>query len=128
MDLVTLRVVEALAKDVGRGIARLDPKDLEQIGAAAGDILSIAGERATVAKAMPAFKDSRGKGVVQIDGITRRNAKLALDQRATVQLSEHAPARRLTLRQSQALLGSASDSRYLARLIEGLPVTAGDSV
>lgn len=29
---ITLKVSEALAKDVGRGIARIDPKDMTKIG------------------------------------------------------------------------------------------------
>ena len=29
---ITLRVAEAQAKDAGRGIARLDPADLERLG------------------------------------------------------------------------------------------------
>ena len=40
-ELLVLRVSEALGKDVGRGLARLDPKDLDQIGAEVGDILSV---------------------------------------------------------------------------------------
>src|SRR3954462_11609150 len=81
---MSLRVAEALGKDVGRAIARLDPKDLAQLGAEVGDILVITGERRTVAKAMPAYSDTRGKGLVQIDGITRGNAKVGLDQRVRV--------------------------------------------
>ena len=46
---MSLRVAEALVKDVGRGIARLDPKDLGRLGAVVGDILAITGERTTVA-------------------------------------------------------------------------------
>jgi transitional endoplasmic reticulum ATPase len=71
----TLRVAEALGKDVGRGLARLDPKDLERLGIQVGDIIQIqslppdtttqakqTGKRTTVAKAMLAFKEARGKG------------------------------------------------------------------
>src|SRR5947199_1285828 len=81
---MSLRVAEALGKDVGRGIARFDPKDLGSLGATVGDILAITGERTTVAKAMPAFADSRGQGTIQVDGVVRANAKVALDQRVKV--------------------------------------------
>ena len=47
---LTLRIAEAKAKDVGRGIARIDPQDLEKIGAEVGDIIQIEGKRKTVAK------------------------------------------------------------------------------
>ncbi|PIP06796.1 MAG: hypothetical protein COX52_06040, partial [Syntrophobacterales bacterium CG23_combo_of_CG06-09_8_20_14_all_48_27] len=49
---LTLRIAEAKAKDVGRGIARIDPQDLEKIGAEVGDIIQIEGKRKTVAKVM----------------------------------------------------------------------------
>ena len=74
---ITLRVVEAIRKDVGRAVARLDPKDSARLGASVGDILRVTGARATVVKAMPAYSESRGKGIIQIDGITRGNAKVA---------------------------------------------------
>src|SRR5947209_10288924 len=95
---LSLRVAEALGKDVGRGIARLDPKDLGRLGATVGDILAITGERPTVAKAMPAFADSRGKGSLQIDGVTRVNAKVGLDQRVKVEKIAAAPASRIVIR------------------------------
>ena len=34
----------------------------------------------TVAKIMPLFPEDRGKGVVQIDGITRENIKTGIDR------------------------------------------------
>ncbi|MBI3077056.1 MAG: hypothetical protein HYY85_08755, partial [Deltaproteobacteria bacterium] len=54
---VSLRVAEALPKDVGRGIARIDPEDLRTLGAEVGDIVEIQGKRRTVAKVMPAYME-----------------------------------------------------------------------
>lgn len=126
----SFRVAEALGKDVGRGIARLDPKDLAQLGAQVGDILLISGERTTAAKAMPAYSDMRGKGLLQIDGITRSNAKTSLDQRVKISKASHAPAARIVLRPvgEQASFKRNGDTRYVGRLLEGLPVLAGDRV
>ena len=72
--MLTLKVAEALAKDVGRGIARIDPKDMVAIGAEVGDIVQILGKRPAVVKVMPIYMEDRGKGIVEIDGITRENA------------------------------------------------------
>ena len=36
---ITLHVVEARPKDAGRGIARLDPQDLERLGLKIGDVV-----------------------------------------------------------------------------------------
>lgn len=73
------KVSEAISKDVGRAYARMDPEDLDALGAAIGDILEVTGKRATVCKAMPAYKEMRGQARIQLDGITRQNAKAGLD-------------------------------------------------
>jgi transitional endoplasmic reticulum ATPase len=128
---VSLKVAEALGKDVGRGIARLDPKDLAELKAAVGDIIAIDGERMTVAKAMPTYSEQRGKGTLQIDGITRGNAKAGLDQRVKVWKVAHNPAAKLVLRpvgKAPAATRRGVDARYVGRLLEGLPLLVGDQV
>ena len=128
--VLTLRVAEALPKDVGRGIARLDPADVEQLGAAIGDLVEIIGKRRTAARVMPAYAAERGKSLVQIDGIVRQNAQVGLDERVQLHKIAQQPARSVTLAPSStaqtALRGQ--DARYLGRLLEGVPVVAGDRV
>lgn len=125
-----LRVAEAQARDVGRGIARMDPRDLERLGAAIGDIVEIVGKERTVAKAMPAYMADRGKGLVQIDGILRENAQAGLDEKVSVHVIEHQPARNIVLAPVEAVKSwpEGRYTRYLAHKLEGLPVTAGDRV
>jgi len=81
---ITLRVAEAQAKDVGRGIARLDPLEIERLGATISDIVEIRGDRATAAKLMPAYHADRGKGIVQMDGIVRQNAQVGLGEKVSL--------------------------------------------
>ena len=71
---VLLRVAEALPKDAGRGLVRVDPQDLERLEVSIGDVVEIAGKRPTVARAMPAYADQRGQDLIQMDGILRANA------------------------------------------------------
>ena len=61
MSTMALRVAEAHMKDVGRGIARMDPQDLEALGADIGDLVALTGKRQSVAKAMPAYLSERGR-------------------------------------------------------------------
>ena len=127
---LTLRVAEAQAKDGGRGIARLDPQDLQALGAQIGDILEVVGTRRTAVKAMPAYRADRGQTTLQIDGIVRENAGVGLDQKATVRAVAHQPARSLTLAplSSTRARSARADTRYLGRLLEGQPLMAGDRV
>jgi len=127
---LTLRVAEGQSKDVGRGIARIDPQDFERIGAAIGDIVAITGKRTTVAKIMPAYHADRGKGIVQIDGIIRENAQASLDEKVRIHKVDHQIAKRITLAPlgSRRTLPRGSDSRYVGRLLEGLVIAEGDRV
>jgi len=127
---ITFKVKEALPKDVGRAIARIDPKDMEGMEIEVGEIVVIEGKRKTPAKAMPLFLEERGKGVVQIDRISRENAQVGLDEKVRIQKASHKPASKITL-SPMTLMSSfqkEKDIRYIGSLMEGLPLTAGDKV
>lgn len=129
-ETIVLRVSEGLGKDVGRQIARLDPKDMAIIGVGVGEIVRITGERTTVAKAMPAYADMRGQGRVQVDGLTRTNARTAIDQRVRIEKCPSAPAASIVLRVIGQRNGASKDSdlKHMARHLEGLPLVRGDRV
>jgi transitional endoplasmic reticulum ATPase len=127
---LTLKVKEALPKDVGRAIARIDPEDTKSMGIEVGEIVLIEGKRKTPAKAMPLFLEDRGKGIVQIDGITRENAQIGLDEKVTIQKTSQRPASKITLSPitSVGSFEKEKDVKYIGSLMEGLPLTAGDKV
>ncbi|MBM3142936.1 MAG: CDC48 family AAA ATPase [Chloroflexi bacterium] len=127
---LNLRVAEAKARDVGRGIARIDPQDLETIGAEVGDIIEIEGKRKTVAKVMPAYPEDRGKSIIQMDGLLRGNAQVSLDERVNVQKTGCSPADKiilspLTLTRS---ISRERDAKYIGTLLDGLPLIEGDTI
>lgn len=127
---LSLRVAEALPKDVGRGLVRLDPQDLERLEVGIGDVVEVAGKRPTVARAMPAYAAQRGQGLIQMDGILRANAGAGLDERVTVRRVEVQPARAVVLAPVESLRTApgAAQTRYLARLLDGIPVVPDDQV
>lgn len=126
---LTLRVAESLPKDVGRGIVRMDPKDIEALEAQVGEVVALQGKKKTAAKIMPAFPEARGKGLVQMDGIIRENAQVGLDEKVKVSKATHAPAFSIALRPlTLSAARGERDNKYICRLLEGLPVTQGDRV
>ncbi|MCY2930670.1 MAG: AAA family ATPase, partial [Planctomycetota bacterium] len=129
-DKVVLKVAEAGPKDVGRGIARMDPETMARLGCQVGDIVQVQGKRATVAKVMPTFQGDRGKGIVQIDGLVRGNAQAGLDEKVTVSPVSARPAERIVLSPGESLapMTAKGDTKYLGRLLEGLPLVPGDTV
>ncbi|MGP0061922.1 MAG: CDC48 family AAA ATPase [Beijerinckiaceae bacterium] len=126
----SFRVAEALPKDVGRGLARFDPKDMKMLGLRVGDVVEIIGKRRTVAKVMPAQVEQRGVSAVQIDGIVRANAGVGLGEQASVGLAAANAARSLLLTpvEKSGRAPRDLDGRYLARLLTGLPVVGGDRI
>ena len=126
---LTRRVSEAAPKDVGRGLLRLDPQDLESLGISIGNVVEVAGQRATVARVMPTYAEHRGRGVVQMDGILRANAGAGLDEQVGVRPVDVQPAASVLLAPLEgARPVSGGQARYLARLLDGIPVIAGDRV
>ena len=129
-DKLILKVKEALSKDVGRAIARIDPEDMKELGLDVGDIIEIKGKRKTAAKVMPCYAEDRGKKIVQIDGISRENVSIGLDEKVKINKIDSKPANKITLSPltMSSPLQRDSDAKYLGSLIEGLPVIAGDRV
>jgi len=125
---ITLRVAESLPKDVGRGIARLDPELIKKIKIDIGEILEIVGKRKTVVKAMPTYPDMRGKEIIQIDGLIRHNAGIGLDEKVTVSPVEVQPARKVLLTPLTISLTGKTDNAYLGKIMDSLPVMAGDKI
>jgi len=118
------RVAEAKTKDVGRGIARVDPEYMEQLNVTVGDFVKITGNRDTYAKAMPSFPEDRGKGTIQIDGITRSNASVGLNEEVEVKRADIKSANMVVLQPTGQFIQKEIDSR----LLEGLPVCKDDRI
>ena len=127
VPVVKLKIAEALSKDVGRGIARMGPEDLERLQLAVGDLVEIAGKRATVCKAMPAHKELRGQSRIQVDGLVRENAGAGLDEFVQVRKTACRPAERVVLDPAN-VRPAERDLDYIGSLLDGLPVQEGDRI
>ena len=72
---VTLKVLEAYTRDVGRGIVRLDYDAMDSLDASTGDVVELKGKKRTVGKCLPLYPSDEGKGLVRIDGLTRDSGR-----------------------------------------------------
>jgi len=88
MSEIQLRVGDARQRDVGRGIARIDQKTMQKLGLSAGDVIEIAGKRTTSAIAWPAYSEDQDRDIIRIDGITRKNAGIAINEYIIVRLGK----------------------------------------
>jgi transitional endoplasmic reticulum ATPase len=83
-DYVYLRVAEAQPTDVGRGYARIDPEVTKLLNLSPGDAIEIVGRRKTYALVWPASAKDRGLGLIRIDGYTRENVGVSLDDKVRI--------------------------------------------
>jgi transitional endoplasmic reticulum ATPase len=126
-ETITLRVAEARSRDVGRGIARIDPEAMKKLGLTSGDIVEISGKRKTVAICWPSYSEDAGKGIIRIDGYIRNNAGVSIDEKVTVRKIEAKKASKITLAPTEPLRIEGAEG-YLAQLLEGRVVTRGDVI
>ena len=129
-EFLSLKIAEALKKDVGRAIARIDPEEMSKLDLSMGDIVAIEGKKITPAKIMPCYSEDRGKNIIQVDGIIRGNAKIGLDEKVNISKCQAKAALKVTLEPItiSADLRRGADAKYIGSLIEGLPIVTGDTV
>jgi transitional endoplasmic reticulum ATPase len=124
---LALRVAEARVADIGHGIARLAPADLQRMGARVGDVLKITGGTSAVARAE--LSDEGFEGMIQVDGTCRCNCSAGLQEQVFVAPVEHAQA--VAVRLSPLWIGAAPATIAPDRMLEdleGVPVMAGGVV
>ena len=62
-----------------------------------GDVVEIVGKRSAVAKVMKGAIDDEGKGLIRMDGITRSNAGVTVDESVRVRKAETLPAEKIII-------------------------------
>ena len=76
---LSLRVSEAKKKDIGRGIARIDPDLTGAYNLNSGDAIMISNpknKKKTAALLWPGYREDAGAGTIRIDGPTRQISAL----------------------------------------------------
>ncbi len=121
------KVAEALARDVGRAVARLDPDDMRTLGLEIGDFVEVRGKSGTPCKVLPAHKEARGRRHVQLDGLTRGNTGVSLGETVELRATACEPARQVGLAPIDTI-PRERDLPYIGSLLDGLPVRSGDRV
>jgi len=123
---LTLKVLEAYTRDVGRGVARIDYDSMDTLNASTGDVIELKGKRRTVAKCLPLYPSDEGKGIIRIDGLGRNNSGIAIGDAISVKKIKAVPAEKVIVAPLEAI--PPIDERYLADALESVPLIKGDNV
>ncbi len=126
--LIKLKVLEALQDDAYKGIARIDTEVMRALGLNRGDIVSIQGERETVAIVDRSYPADIGEGIIRIDGLTRKNAKTGIGEKVSIKKAQVKPAKKVTIAPAQAGIMVQGDPEAFKSGLLGRSVMNGDLV
>lgn len=125
---VSLTVAEAHTSDVGRRIARIDPKVSEQLGLSTGDAIEISAEKEkTTVLNWPAYQEDYGKGLIRIDGYSRSKLDVGINDRVNVRRVEVRKAKSVVIAPTEPLRIVGAEA-YLTGVLESQLVTKGDTI
>ena len=85
---LTLRVLDARKRDVGRSIIRIDTETMNELEISTGDIVEIIGNNTSAAIAWPSYPQDQGLGILRIDARLRKNIGLSIDDMATIRKAD----------------------------------------
>ena len=122
-----IKVAELKSGETGRGIARLDPELMDILGLKVGDIIQIDGTKKTVAKVLRGGPEDANRGTIRIDGSTRRNAGVSLDERVAIKKVVAKNAEKITFAPTEQLRLQGGEE-YLKQVLEGRALAKGDTI
>lgn len=132
MNEVILRVSEGLSQDVGAGRARLDAETRLKLGVSPGDVIEIEGGRITGAIVWRARPVDEGRGIIRIDNLTRKNARVGIGDKVIIRRAEPKVAERVVIApaisQSQRIQFGHGIESLVKRGLLKRPVNAGDTI
>jgi transitional endoplasmic reticulum ATPase len=127
---IQLRVAEAKHRDVGKRRARIDPRHMQQLGIQAGEAIEIVGKRSTAVTAWPADEEEKEADIIRIDGQTRKNAGVGVNDLLNVRKIDCRQAKSVTLMP----LGNSNITvdkefcDFVKHRLKGYPLNEGDEI
>lgn len=127
---IQLRVAEAKHRDVGKRRARIDPRYMTSLGIQAGEVIELVGKRSTPVTAWPADEEEKENDIIRIDGQTRKNASVGINDLLNLKRIDCKQAKSVTLMP----LGESSITvdkefcDFVKNRLRGFPVNEGDEI
>ncbi|MFL6459448.1 MAG: CDC48 family AAA ATPase [Nitrososphaeraceae archaeon] len=128
---LTLRVAETNPKFVGRGVALLDPRVMEELQLSTGDVIEIksrGAKKKTFALLWSSQPTDYGRGLIRIDGYTRNNIGAGIDDRVSIQKVKDANKAEQVILSPTEELNIVGLEEHLPELLEGRVIAKGDMI
>src|ERR671923_1745115 len=128
-NTLTLRVAETNPKFVGRGIALIDPKVMEELKLATGDVIEIIGhKKKSYVLLWSSQPTDHGKGLIRIDGYTRSNISVGIDDKVSINKVKNVKRAEQVILSPTEELNIVGLEEHLPDLLEGRVVAKGDTI
>ncbi|RAP43684.1 CDC48 family AAA ATPase [uncultured Methanosphaera sp.] len=96
-DELKLKVAEAFSQsDIGKSLARIDPKCMDELKLHDGDVIEIEGNRITTATVVASQSDV-SLGILRIDSYLRKNAGTSIGEEVTIRPAQVKEAKKVKL-------------------------------
>jgi len=122
-----LKVAELKPGEAGRGVARVDPELMNILDLKVGDIVQIDGSKKTVVKVLRGGPEDANRGIIRIDGSTRRNAGTGIDERVGIKKVTAKNAEKITFSPTEQLRLQGGED-YIRQVMEGRAFAKGDTI
>ncbi len=127
MSEIILKITEASQRHVGKGIAVVDPKIVEDNNWEAGQIIELVGNRKSHVKLWPGSAEDYGTGIIKIDGITRQNIGSGIGEKISVKKVDAKQAEQVIISPIEKLSAEGLQEYMQANYI-GHVLTTGDTL
>jgi transitional endoplasmic reticulum ATPase len=127
---IKLRVAEAKYRDVGKRRARIDSLSMAKLAIKPGEIAELIGKRSTPVTVWLAESQENGREIIRIDGQTRKNVGVGLNDLLTVRKVRSKAAKSVFLLPLGHNAMSIDDQFcvFVRNKLTGYPVNEGDEI
>ena len=127
---IKLRVAEAKYRDVGKRRARIDSLSMAKLAIKPGEIAELIGKRSTSVTVWLAESQVSGREIIRIDGQTRKNVGVGLNDLLTVRKVRSKAAKSVLLLPLGHNAMSIDDqlSAFVRNKLTGYPINEGDEI
>ena len=127
MSEIILKIAEISQRHVGKGIALVDPKIVEDNNWETGQILEIIGNRKSHVKLWSGSTEDYGTGIIKIDGLTRHNINSGINDKVSVKKVDAKEAQQVVLSPIEKL-SEEGLQEYMQANYDGHVLTNGDTL
>ena len=124
---VTLKVAETDPRLVGRGMAIIDPKVREELELSTGDVIEVTGKKRGYVILWSSSAEDYGKKLIRIDGYTRSEIEVGIDDSVTIQKTIVKNAEQVILAPTEEL-SIVGLEEYLPEVLDGRVVAKGEVI